>query len=201
MFFHPLGHPRWARIDAGFLDAAYLRQVGAEHPGVDLNRAGTSGDADLGHPILCLAPGVVEEVAEDGVWGPVVLVRHDRAVALAAARLLGREVPALWSQYAHLLWPVVEPGQRVLGGQAIGSMGKGGHRRYLAHLHFELRASPLPALYWPGLRREVILANYINPAPLLAKTTQEHRYVWQQLVVNLTKPDAPAIRPTQSGEL
>lgn len=201
MFFHPLGHPRWARIDAGFLDAAYLRQVGAEHPGVDLNRTGTSGDQDLGHPVLCLGPGVVEEVVEDNVWGPVVLVRHDQAVAQAAERLLGREVPALWSQYAHLLWPVVERGQRVLGGQAIGAIGKGGHRRYLAHLHFELRIRPLPALYWPGLRREVILANYIDPAPLLAKARQEHRYVWQQLVVNLTKPDAPAIRRTQTGEL
>ena len=93
---------RLSGLNNGFLDPAYLRIVGSEHPGVDLNRAGTSGDADLGHPILCLAPGVVEEVAQDDVWGNVVLVRHDAAVARYVGRILGREIPALWSQYAHL---------------------------------------------------------------------------------------------------
>lgn len=201
MLFHPLGKPEWARIDAGFLDPAYLRQIGAEHPGVDLNRRGTSGDGDLGHPVLCLAPGVVEEVAEDDVWGPVILVRHDQAVARYVARLLGREVPALWSQYAHLLWPVVERGQRVLGGQAIGSIGKGGHRRYLAHLHFELRVAQRPALFWPGKRREVIARDYLDPAPVLARATGEHRYVWERLIVNLTRPDLPQVREPNPGEV
>lgn len=199
MLFHPLGRREWARIDAGFLDPDYLRMVGAEHPGVDLNRAGTSGDADLGHPILCIAPGVVEEVAHDDVWGNVVLIRHDHAVARYVSRLLGREIPALWSQYAHLIWPVVEKGQRVLAGQAIGGIGKGGRQRYWAHLHFELRTTLLPALYWPGKRREVIERNYIDPAPVLAKTDQEHRYVWH-LVVNLTKPDMPQVRPARGED-
>ncbi|GBC91427.1 hypothetical protein HRbin14_02196 [bacterium HR14] len=201
MLFHPLGKPEWARIDAGFLDPAYLRQIGAEHPGVDLNRAGTSGDMDLGHPIAALAPGVVEEVAQDDVWGHVVLIRHDEAVARMVSRLLGLEIGALWSQYAHLIWPVVVRGQRVLGGQAVGGMGKGGRARYWAHLHFELRTKPLPALYWPGKRRGVIEEAYIDPVPILAACRQEHRYLWDRLIVNLTRPDAPMVRTPREGEV
>jgi len=201
MLYHPFGRKEWARIDAGFLDPAYLRLFRAEHPGVDLNLHGTSGDGDLGYPVACLSWGVVEEVARDGVWGNVVLVRHDRAVARTVGRILGVDLDGLWSQYAHFRFVAVEKGQRVAPGQALGSVGKGGGERYLAHLHFELRRALLPALYWPGKNRRAILENYLDPAPVLAATGLEHRYVWEALIVNLQKPDMPFARPPKEGEV
>jgi murein DD-endopeptidase MepM/ murein hydrolase activator NlpD len=95
----------------------------------------------------------------------------------------------------------VEKGQRVAPGQALGSVGKGGGERYLAHLHFEIQKASLPALYWPGKSKKAILENYLDPAPILAATGVEHRYVWGPLIINLQKPDVPQIRPPKEGEV
>jgi hypothetical protein len=62
---HPLGRADVARVDARFLDPGYplwQRQAGLspdEHPGIDLNIRGTSGDQDLGWPVVATTLGRV----------------------------------------------------------------------------------------------------------------------------------------------
>lgn len=154
--FHPFPQPKRARVDASFLDPRYpewRRAVGlkpAHHPGVDINLAGTSGDQDLGYPVVAIADGVVVHAAFHKVWGNVVLIHHPE---------LG-----VWSQYAHLLQMCVDEGQRVRAGWPVGSIGKGDPMApFLAHLHFEIRTKELPADFWPGMNEKAIREAYVDP--------------------------------------
>lgn len=156
---------KW-RVDAGFLDPnypAWRRSAGLppdEHPGVDLNVPGTSGDGDLGYPVRAMAEGRVVHVGRHRVWGTIVLIEHP-----TVAQALGYGYLA--SQYAHLLWAAVEEGQWVPAGWAIGSIGKGDPARpFLAHLHFELRTTRLPPDHWPKTK-EAIQRAYTDPVAFL----------------------------------
>lgn len=156
--------PKRVRISAGFLDpgyVAYRKQAGltpAEHPGIDINISGTAGDQDLGYPVVSIAEGKVLHVGKHRVWGWIVLVEHPDPPGY----------PKLWSQYAHLAFVSVEPGQWILPGEAIGSIGKGDPAfPMLAHLHFEIRKKPLPPDFWPGMDRKAILDGYIDPKAYL----------------------------------
>lgn len=206
---HPFRYPEVARVDAGFLDPnypAWRRKAGlapAEHPGVDFNLVGTSGDGDYGYPVVAMASGRVVHARSHRVWGNIVLVEHDEL-----ARALGMRYLA--SQYAHLAFISVREGEVVLAGEPVGSIGKGDPRNpFLAHLHFELRQAPLPADHWPGMARQSILASYLDPvaflkahlAPELRFTYPAARFyfpggVWTtkgEVVVNLTRPDLAQI--------
>lgn len=177
---HPFPQPARARMDAGFLDPRYpnwRRSAGlapAEHPGIDLNLSGTSGDADLGYPVVAIADGTVTHAASHRVWGNVVLIHH----------------PALgiWSQYAHLHRVCVEKGQRIWAGEPVGSVGKGDPRApFLAHLHFEIRKADLPADNWPGMNRNAIKEGYIDPDKWLAThMAPERRFTRQGLILWLS---------------
>lgn len=199
----PLQPPDVMRVDAGFLDPAYpewRRKAGlppAEHPGADFNLRSTSGDQDLGYPVVAACEGRVVHARFHRVWGNVVLLEH--------------ELPGLgrfWTQYAHLLWMTVREGDWVLAGEPVGSIGKGDPARpFAAHLHFEVRRSPIPADAWPGTNRAYIQENYLDPVRFI---TQNHaparRYYRPSVVlfaptrrelgpgvVNLERPDLAQI--------
>lgn len=127
------------------------------HPGIDLNlRSG--GDTDLGQPVLAAADGEVVASGTWPVWGNLVLLRHP---------LPGGGF--LWTQYAHLAQRYVGQGDAVGRGQQIGTIGKGDGRRFLAHLHFEIRQREVPAAYWPGADRPAVLRNYVDPLAVLGQ--------------------------------
>ena len=191
------------RVDAGFLDPRYPEWRKAnglsadEHPGIDVNLAGTSGDADLGYPVVAVAPGRVVHSARHRVWGNIVLLEHDLPG-------LGRT----WTQYAHLAHRAVSEGDWVEAGEPVGSLGKGDPTRpFLAHLHFEVRRSPIPPDAWPGRNRAYILEHYLDPVAWLKVNYQPARryfrvrgVLWapgrQELgsvVVNLESPELAQI--------
>ena len=166
---HPFPQPERARLDVAFLDPTYpawRRLHGLtpdEHPGADFNLIGTSGDSDLGYPIVAMADGIVVDARSYPIWGNIVLVEHPEL-----ARVLG--MPYLATQYAHLAQICVDPGQRVWAGEPVGSIGKGDRKRpFLAHLHFEVRRAKLAASHWYGSNREAIRRDYIDPLTFLAK--------------------------------
>ncbi|UZX16574.1 M23 family metallopeptidase [Thermus sp. PS18] len=211
---HPFRDPTRARVDAGFLDPRYpgwRKSAGlppAEHPGVDYNLQGTSGDQDYGYPVCAVAMGRVVHAASHRVWGNIVLIEHP-----TLAELLG--LPYLATQYAHLAFISVREGDVVLAGEAIGSVGKGDPRApFLAHLHFEVRKKPLPPDYWPGMDRRAIQDAYLDPVAFLAThLEEEHRYwfpagtlylpggAWttkKPVVVNLSLPELARVRLNES---
>ncbi|TFU26147.1 M23 family metallopeptidase [Thermus tengchongensis] len=195
----PFPEPEKVRVDAGFLDPAYPRwrqNAGlppAEHPGADLNVQGTSGDGDLGYPVVAIAEGRVVHARAHRVWGNIVLLEHDLPG-------LGR----FWTQYAHLLFAVVREGDWVMAGEPVGSVGKGDPARpFLAHLHWEVRRSPIPPDAWPGMNRAYIQEHYLDPVAFVRQNYAPARRYYrvsvvlfnptrQELgpgVVNLERPD------------
>jgi len=163
------------RIDAGFLDPGYpaaRRRMGLppdEHPGIDVNLTGTSGDGDLRYPVVAVAPGKVVHAKRHRVWGNIVLVESPDWVA----SVLG--YPYLAFQYAHLHDVLVKEGDYVYPGEPIGTVGKGDPTRpFLAHLHFEVRVARLPADHWPRTQ-EAITGRYLDPVAFLEKHTDYRR--------------------------
>lgn len=186
---HPFPQPDKARIDAAFLDPRYpewRRKAGltpAEHPGVDYNLVGTSGDADLGYPIVAIADGIVLHARWHRVWGNIVLVWH---------AALG-----IFSQYAHLHQICVVEGQSIWAGEPVGSIGKGDPRTpFLAHLHFEIRKRALPADHWPGMDKAAILEAYLDPEKWLRENMAPARRFTRSKLVLWT----PSGKRTVSGE-
>jgi len=115
--------------------------------------AGTDLRARAGDPVFAVAPGVVEQVANESTrsgpfdgYGNAVVVRHDG---------IGPNGQPLWSFYAHLNRALATVGQTVQAGTMIGEAGNttnGKFRGMGPHLHFELRIarggrSPFPAPY------------------------------------------------------
>lgn len=116
-----------------------------DHLGNDWNGV-YGGDSDLGDPVHAVAVGVVIEATDyAGGWGNVVRIAHECD---------GR----VESLYAHLHTVEVMPGQPVVRGQRIGSIGTA-HGRYLAHLHFEIRDGHLPL----GEGYSANRAGYLDP--------------------------------------
>lgn len=137
-FDFPVGKPdgRNYYVAAGLLDPAYHASQGFWHTGEDWN--GIHGrDTDLGDPVYATAHGLVITAQSFPVWGNIVLLEHILPT--------GRKV---WSQYAHLNDVFVKRGDIVHRGEVVGTIGKGGNHRYLAHLHFEIRLRKLPASKW-----------------------------------------------------
>lgn len=91
-------------------------------------RRGHSG-ADIKHSskdsIYCVMDGVVRMAKPYSGYGNVIVVRHDCG---------------LETVYSHNSKHLVDVGDRVLAGQAIGVTGRTG-RATTEHLHFELRAN------------------------------------------------------------
>lgn len=160
------------RIDAGFLDPNYpsfRKSLGLspdEHPGVDINIRGTSGNQDLGWPVVSIGEGVVVHAGSHRVWGKIVLIHHP-----TFKKLLGLD-HEVYSQYAHLHQVCVSEGDYVYPGYPVGSIGNGDPLKpFLAHLHFEVRKvgpDVLPPDAWPKTR-DKILKYYLDPAEFLNK--------------------------------
>lgn len=189
------------RIDAGFLDPNYpqwRKQAGLtpdEHPGIDINLSGTSGNADEGYPVVAAMPGKVIHAHQHRVWGNIVLIEHPPVVA---AHFGFRE---LYSQYAHLKFVAVREGDYLLPGEPVGSVGRGDPLKpFMAHLHFELRVKRLPADWWPRTRDNITGA-YIDPEKFLRENADYSRRYFFNMgriypgrqdglwVVNMSDPD------------
>lgn len=102
---------------------------GGPHLGDDLNGIGGM-DTDFGDPVFAVADGLVLYAGTPSSgWGNVLVIAHKTAD--------GR----VWhSMVAHLSRMDAAPGAVVARGQIIGAVGTA-DGRYLAHLHFEMRAS------------------------------------------------------------
>ena len=130
----------WSRYNnnAGrFLDPVYYNQLGAVHPGVDLNGNG-GGNTDFGDAVYAASDGIVVDARWYPVWGYIVKIWHP--------------ADRVWTVYGHLARMYVSIGMSVKGGKVIGTIGKGEGNRYLAHLHFEIRKADLPTDVWPSGR-------------------------------------------------
>ena len=149
-----------------------------EHPGIDINLHGTSGNADEGYPVVAVLPGKVVHAGTHKVWGNIVLLEHPPHIA----SMYGYN--KLYSQYAHLRWMAVREGDFLLPGEALGSVGRGDIAKpFLAHLHFELRIRPLAPDYWPRTK-EAIREAYIDPEGFLRTYAHyQHRYSYPMVVV------------------
>jgi|GEM_PF-1825077 len=93
--------------------------------------------------VTAIGAGIVRRAEYSFTWGGLVIIEHQ-----------GRDGQPFCSLYAHLSpFKHVKPGERVAGGQKIGSIGRsytlenGG---YAAHLHFAIYAGPFIARHEPG---------------------------------------------------
>jgi murein DD-endopeptidase MepM/ murein hydrolase activator NlpD len=91
------------------------------HSGIDLA-------APLDTPVHAATGGLVTMHRERGGYGLYIVVARD---------------PQLSTLYAHLDWPLVQPGDVVAAGQAIALMGSTGNSTG-PHLHFEVRIAGIP---------------------------------------------------------
>ena len=91
------------------------------HSGVDLA-------APLDTPVHAATRGFVTMHRERGGYGLYIVVVRD---------------PRVSTLYAHLDWPLVQPGDVVAAGQAIALMGSTGNSTG-PHLHFEVRIAGIP---------------------------------------------------------
>ncbi len=93
---------------------------------LDFNR-GATPSADEGDTVLAAAGGTVATAANQGTangYGNLVKIDHGGG---------------WYTYYAHLKTMAVKPGQAVLRGQPIGSVGNTSYRSITPHLHFEIR--------------------------------------------------------------
>ena len=149
-FDFPIGRPD----GQGYYKARGFRPNG--HLGEDWDGLG-GGDTDLRDPVYSIGDGVVVFARDVHLgWGNVVIVRH-------VFRESGgvKNIDAL---YGHLNSILVRPGQRVLRGQQLATIGNA-HGLYDAHLHFELRKNIGIGMSRAAFRRD--LSNYYDPSKFL----------------------------------
>ena len=147
---------------AGWRDAtpfAKLYFIGtpseAYHTGADLNFGRPY--EDKGMACYACASGVVTLAARMGVWGNLVVIRHDP--------LYEPSGQIIYSRYAHVQNIRVEVGDRVARGQRICEVGDA-FGRFVPHLHFDLSATTMLETRpsnWPTLDYDLLVANYIDP--------------------------------------
>jgi len=111
------------------LSSAFGRREGSRHDGVDLQ-------SKWGTPIYAAADGIVVYAgSEINGYGETVVLKHRGEVA---------------TLYAHASELLVQHGQRVERGQAIGYVGDTGNATG-PHLHFEIRMGKKPIDPWSHL--------------------------------------------------
>src|ERR1700736_2514594 len=130
-----------------------------KHLGDDLNGIGGE-NSDLGDPIYAIADGRVLLAREGGPgWGNVVILLH--------AYFEDGERKYVQSYYGHVEDMLVHPGETVMRGQQIATVGTA-DGRYFAHLHFDMREFITPFI-GSGYRQDT--RGWINPT----KFIEEHR--------------------------
>lgn len=112
------------------LQGSYLRELeNWMHLGIDIN-------LPIGTAVLAAADGVVYKVdsdyPEEGGWGTYVILKHSMDGVI------------FYSIYGHLhKKALVKPGDKVLGGQVIGSVGDQSENGFwFPHLHFQMISEP-----------------------------------------------------------
>jgi murein DD-endopeptidase MepM/ murein hydrolase activator NlpD len=130
-----------------------------KHLGDDLNGIGGE-NSDLGDPVYGIADGRVLLARDGGPgWGNVIIVLH--------AYIDNNARKFVQSYYGHVEEMLVHAGDEVHRGQQIATVGTA-NGRYLAHLHFEMRAFVTPFI-GPGYRDDT--RGWINPSQFI----EEHR--------------------------
>lgn len=96
------------------------------HTGLDINLL-TGGDTDLGQPVYSTCNGLVvyAQKAPGAYWGNLIVVQG-----------MGADGLEFW-RYAHLDSIDAQVGNYVFANDSVGTIGKGGQRRYWAHLHLD----------------------------------------------------------------
>jgi murein DD-endopeptidase MepM/ murein hydrolase activator NlpD len=132
----PIEHAALAR--SGVLSFGFRRSATHIHNGVDIPaRAGT--------PVLAAADGIVRFAERAWRQG---FSRYGRVVALEHA-------DGTWTLYAHLNEVIASPGEHVLAGQMIGTVGRTEFSRTdhssvfppgREHLHFEVSPRAYPQM-------------------------------------------------------
>ncbi len=149
-FDFPVGRPN----SEGFYDAqgfgVWNQKFRGYHLGEDWNKK-CGGDCDLGEPVFSIANGEVLKVTYETVWGNIVIIRH-----------ITRDGKQLDSFYAHMETVDVQNGQSIRRGEKIGSIGKGDHDQFSAHLHFELR-NDITIERNRGYSKTADQTGYLNP--------------------------------------
>lgn len=133
----------------------------AYHTGADLNLNRPSWNRDAGMPVYAVASGVVVYVGSPGLWGNIVIIRHDP---------LTPGGPAVYSRSAHLAAVNVRIGQRVRRGEPLGTIGR--PRGGTEHLHFDISLTEALAIKpndWPGLDRARLLRDYVDPRAFIRR--------------------------------
>lgn len=137
-------------------DGVMRRECGRGHCGIDL--AGP-----IGRPVVSVADGVVvrvehSELGRDGRSGRYVRIEHADGTLTA---------------YMHLstITRGLEVGDRVDGGQQIGTLGASGVVSAAPHLHFSLEVPKIPGTHGG----DHTATNYVDPAPFLVRATMLER--------------------------
>jgi murein DD-endopeptidase MepM/ murein hydrolase activator NlpD len=127
------------------------RECGQGHCGIDLG-------GPIGRPIVAVADGTVvrverSELGRDGRSGRYVRIEHEDGTLTA---------------YMHLdrVEPGLQVGDRVDGGQQIGTLGATAIVTAAPHCHFSLE---LPNI--PGTHGDHANTHYADPAPFLVRAT------------------------------
>jgi murein DD-endopeptidase MepM/ murein hydrolase activator NlpD len=127
-------------------------ECGAGHCGIDL-------DGPRGRPLVAVADGIVvrvelHELGLDGRSGRYVRIEHDDGTL---------------TSYMHLddVAPL-QPGDRILAGQYLGTLGASGVYDAVAHLHFSLEVPNHPG---HGPHGDTTDTHYVDPAPYLVRAT------------------------------
>ncbi len=126
-------------------------ECGAGHCGIDL-------DGPRGRALVAVADGVIvrvehAELGADGRSGRYVRIQHDDGTLTA---------------YMHMddIAPDLQPGNRVVAGQYVGTLGATAVGNTPPHCHFSLE---LPNK--TGDKGDVRDTHYIDPAPFLVRST------------------------------
>ena len=127
----------------------------AYHTGADLNFGRPY--EDRGMAVYACASGVVTFAARLGIWGNIIIIRHDPLFVPAGA--------VVYSRSAHVQNMRVKVGDRVARGQRICEVSDA-FGRFVPHLHFDL--SPTQMLEnrpgnWPKLDYNELIRHYIDP--------------------------------------
>ena len=127
----------------------------AYHTGADLNYG--KPYEDRGMSVYACASGVVTFAARMGIWGNLIVIKHDPLFMPGGA--------VMYSRYAHVQNMRVQVGQRLSRGQRICEIGDA-FGRFVPHLHFDLSPTSLLETRpgnWPKLDYDMLIAHYIHP--------------------------------------
>jgi murein DD-endopeptidase MepM/ murein hydrolase activator NlpD len=132
-------------------DGTLRKECGQGHCGIDLG-------GPIGRPIVAVADGIIvriehSELGRDGRSGRYIRIEHADGTLTA---------------YMHLdrVEPGLEVGDRVDGGQQIGTLGATAIHSAAPHCHFSLE---LPNI--PGTHGDNSSTHYTDPAPFLVRAT------------------------------